>query len=117
MPCKFLHGLYPEIFATNLFKDPLFLSMEKEIIGWSMQREVFTSMVPKIGVKFLTIFENKSHFLALKTSLRVPYESSRSKHDPLVEQCLLFFIVLSFLPFYCNEIFLSCRMVLFLFKY
>ena len=69
MPYKFLHGLCPEIFATNLFKDPLFLSMEKEIIGWSMQREVFTSMVPKIGVKFLTIFENKSHFLALKNIL------------------------------------------------
>ena len=52
-------------------------------------RKASTFRVPKIGMKFLTKFESKSHSTVFKkTSYRVHSELSRPKHNPLVEQHL-----------------------------
>ena len=55
-----------------------------------------TGKKSKIGMKFLTTFENKSHSLALKDiSKSISSEASRLKHGPLNEKHLFLFAFMS----------------------
>ena len=70
---------------------------------WNMQ--VFTPLLLRNGMMFLTVFGNKKNSLISRKILEVSFDPTRPKHDPLVVQKLNFtlftFVCMYTVSVYC----------------
>ena len=104
MTSKTLHGLCPKNFSHRFIEKSMISEYEeKKIIEickfpklcLSMQKEVFASLVSKIGMIFMATSENKSHLLISKQELESAFRACKSTTRPLESSKFILLAILS----------------------